>query len=513
MKVLKVSETLTGIEQSIKKKEKEQEQLLSLREAMHKVIDLEDALKGEGGTAIKEYFKVLHIPVLLLLNQFLDQYIQSLKDIQMNVRNYETEDGMVREDFITTEIKNGLNKAVQMTQESIGTINNRFMEVSDFIGGSLVSTSLFDSQIDSARNHNQQTMEDLRTVDAQSTSKLREASSSLQGVQQLISKIQGWSKSGVFLNSKEINEVTDYYLRTGTIRDMIEQGVLLSTPFNSTIGGNHRSIDISGVDSAKFETLATMQRVTNNLSVANPQACVPEEYRSSTEQTFGNGLETLGLVAGRPIKSGSTLMQNIYGASQAAKHAKLKAMGASVREEGYFTAQGKPRSKMIFTKPELFGVKKKSYTDYNSNHGKVAEVRGLVDGKVSLKNSFKGTAGKVGFLGIGLSAISDVTYGLDHNQSGSKIAGNVVSSTTVGVASILSSAYIGGQVGAYVGAWAGPVGMAAGFAAGLFVSYFLSEVNLFDVDGDGTSDSVGDVIQKGTTGIIVGVQNFFGELF
>ncbi|WP_163527041.1 T7SS effector LXG polymorphic toxin [Halobacillus ihumii] len=110
MKVLKVSEALTGIEQSIKKKEKEQEQLLSIREAMHKVIDLEDALKGEGGTAIKEYFKVLHIPVLLLLNQFLDQYIQSLKDIQMNVRNYEAEDGMVREDFITTEVKNGLNK-------------------------------------------------------------------------------------------------------------------------------------------------------------------------------------------------------------------------------------------------------------------------------------------------------------------------------------------------------------------------------------------------------------------
>ncbi|UOQ94570.1 LXG domain-containing protein [Halobacillus shinanisalinarum] len=446
MKVLKASEVLTGIEQSIRKKEQEQEQLLSLRDSMHKVIDLDDALKGEGGAAIKEYFKVLHIPVLLLLNQFLDQYIKSLKDIQMNVRNYETEDGVVREDFITTEVKNGLDRAVQVTQDSVGTINDRFMGISDLIGGSPVSTSQFDSQVDGARSHNQKTIEDLKTVDEENTSKLDEPANELQGVRHLVSKIQGWSKSGIFLNSQEINEVTDYYLKTDSLRDMIIEGEILSAPINSTMGGNHRSIDSAMVDSAKFGALATMQRVKNNLTVSNPQASVPEEYRKSSEPMLGNGLETLGLVAGRPVKSGSTLMQNIYGASQAAKHAKIKALGGSVRKETYFTAQGEQRFRLRLTKPELFGVKKNTYTGYNTNQGKVADVRNLVDGKSSFKNSFKGVAGKVGYLGIGLSAISDVTYGFNHNQSGSQIAGNVVSSTTVGVVSIASSAYLGGKL-------------------------------------------------------------------
>jgi predicted ribonuclease toxin of YeeF-YezG toxin-antitoxin module len=63
MKVLKVSEITSSIDLIIRKKEEEKKHLLAIRDSIKKVIDLDDALKGEGGTAIREHFTVLHIPV------------------------------------------------------------------------------------------------------------------------------------------------------------------------------------------------------------------------------------------------------------------------------------------------------------------------------------------------------------------------------------------------------------------------------------------------------------------
>ncbi|WP_245595279.1 T7SS effector LXG polymorphic toxin, partial [Fictibacillus gelatini] len=56
MKVLDVSEVLDGIDRWVEKKEQEKEQVHAIREAMKKVIELDDNLKGRGGEAIKKHF-------------------------------------------------------------------------------------------------------------------------------------------------------------------------------------------------------------------------------------------------------------------------------------------------------------------------------------------------------------------------------------------------------------------------------------------------------------------------
>lgn len=48
MRVLKVSEINNGIDQLINKKKEEKRQILAIHDAMEKVINLDDALKGEG---------------------------------------------------------------------------------------------------------------------------------------------------------------------------------------------------------------------------------------------------------------------------------------------------------------------------------------------------------------------------------------------------------------------------------------------------------------------------------
>ena len=48
MNVIKVSEILPELDRSIKKKEAEKEQILDLRDSLNKIINLDEALKGNG---------------------------------------------------------------------------------------------------------------------------------------------------------------------------------------------------------------------------------------------------------------------------------------------------------------------------------------------------------------------------------------------------------------------------------------------------------------------------------
>ena len=98
LKVLDVSEVIDAIDQLIKEKAR------GKRNQRHKgkctkIAELDDALKGEGGNAIKEHFSVLHLPVLLYFQHFIDQYIQNLKDIKAKIRTYESTEGFVKKNF------------------------------------------------------------------------------------------------------------------------------------------------------------------------------------------------------------------------------------------------------------------------------------------------------------------------------------------------------------------------------------------------------------------------------
>ncbi|TCP31199.1 WXG superfamily protein probably secreted by type VII secretion system [Scopulibacillus darangshiensis] len=501
MKVLKVSEITEGIDHSIKKKENEKDQILAIRDAMNQVTDLGDSLKGEGGNAIKEYFKVLHIPVILLLNQFLDRYINGLKDIKNSVKEFEDHNGLVREEFIIEDVKKSLDRIEELTHETVGKINDHFMEVSDLVNDQPVTIMPFVKRMDEAEAHNRKTITKLNALDEASMAKLKESENNLDGFNSLVKKFNEWSKNGLILDTGKIHKMEDSVWENEAIQGMIED-------VNFSIGE-------PGTNQLhKYDTLANLARVRNNTTLSKPQICLPKKPKEAGI-VFGNGLNTLGLDPNHPIKSGATLLQNGYGGAQVFKQVRIKKMGGSVLKEKYTTARGKDTYRLRLTKPELFGVNKKSYTQYNLINGKPAEVHALINGKVALKDAlkFKGISGKLGLLGLGISTVADLSNGLKQDQSGSDITGLIVSDVAVGVASIGASAFAGGQLGALAGAWAGPVGMAAGFLIGAGTSYFLSEVKWFDVDGDGKSDSVGDVIQKGTTKAIEGVKHFFGHLF
>ncbi|WP_419884036.1 T7SS effector LXG polymorphic toxin [Peribacillus sp. B-H-3] len=228
MKSIDVSEIFTSINQSLQQKKKEKEHILDIRDAVNKVIDLGDALEGSGGNAIKDHFTTIHIPAILLLNQFQQTYMDELKKVKELISDYETKSGLVREDFIENDVKQGLNKLGIVTQSIAESINNELSKVNDLVSSTPLDISRMESLLKKAVTHNQKTVEDWHKLDSNANKSLKEVKSTLDDVGQFLSKIKGWSKDGVFLSKETLNKIDSYLDKNDSISKLIDSAMDLS---------------------------------------------------------------------------------------------------------------------------------------------------------------------------------------------------------------------------------------------------------------------------------------------
>lgn len=228
MRVLKVSEVSHEINQLIRQKQQEKEQILAVRDAVNKIIHLDDALKGEGGEAIKEHFATLHIPAILLLHQFLHQYLVILKDILTRIEHFETNNGFISEQFIETEVKTNLNKLENFTEETVNSINQYFFDVADLVHGIPVQILHFHHQIASAKSHAQKTVHELAKLDEEISRELTSMQEQLAEIRSFTQKLHEWTKGGVFLSKEQIKEIENYISETDTFKKMIDEAIELS---------------------------------------------------------------------------------------------------------------------------------------------------------------------------------------------------------------------------------------------------------------------------------------------
>lgn len=239
MKVLKVSEILPELDASIKKKDMEKKQILDIRNSLNRIIDLDHSLTGQTGVAIKEHLTVLHIPAILLFNQFLDDYMQQLKAVKSSITSYENTNGLVRQDFIEYEVKQGLNQLERITEDLLESINNDFNDVSDLVGGSTVTIAPLYFPIERARKHNKTVLENLNVLDYKSMKELQSSTDALQSIASFIGKIKGWSTDGIALSDSDVKEIEKYFSETDVISKLIDSALKLSIEQgDSTFEGN-----------------------------------------------------------------------------------------------------------------------------------------------------------------------------------------------------------------------------------------------------------------------------------
>ena len=479
MKTLDVMSLESGLEQVLRKLNKQKEQMIEIESAINSFISQDASFKGKGGQSIRSFYQDSHQSFLEFYQQMVTTYESTLKAIKNELQGLEpAQNGYIQESFLQNDMENGLNRGRDVVMDLTSESNETIQSVQDIVSLPRLQDDSFLQQVHVARQQKDQTVEKLHQFDQSQSANLEPIQQDVHTMNQYIHQIQG-----LFSNGK---------ISIDTYQP------------NSCYNPQYESE--SGSTNPYFELTNNPRFVENGVEAADTVNGLQPEWDPTP--TLGINFDQW---RDQPINAATNLGITTAAGYGAAKGVNLSRKGFGVTKTTYTTAQGKDRVRVKVDRPELYNVKKRTYSGTNATN--YTKLYKLVDPMTSVKESFKWSGNKIGYIGVGTTVVGDIVHGVQHDQSGSEIAGNVTGDVVIAGASIWGAAYAGAQAGAFAGVWGGPVGVAVGAVAGavggMVVTTVLSDFKLMDVDGDGESDSIGDAIKKGTTGLINKVGSWF----
>ncbi|WP_430507742.1 T7SS effector LXG polymorphic toxin [Rossellomorea marisflavi] len=134
MKILDVDgfqKGITEIEETLSSQKKQADQMAK---DIQGVTDLDEAFKGKGGNAIRDFYRSKHLPLLEQYQTFLSDYQSVIKQMNDALQNLEpAPDGFMNEGFLENELKSGLHFAKQTTVHLTFEANETIKSVSDIV--------------------------------------------------------------------------------------------------------------------------------------------------------------------------------------------------------------------------------------------------------------------------------------------------------------------------------------------------------------------------------------------
>ncbi|GGA19223.1 ribonuclease YeeF family protein [Psychrobacillus lasiicapitis] len=482
MKVLDVNPFHEGLQRNIQMLSRIEEEMKAIQLAVDGLVAMEDSFKGEGAQAIRSFYDNCHLPLLHFFMTFKNEFDGILKQMDAALSSLESNtNGFIRQSFLQEDVEDGLTEISEITGNLTGETNAIMDQVSDIVALPHLDDSGVQDGVINSRKKRDDTVTALEEFDSTQTNALGVIEAALLHIETWISDMELLIEEGL----------TDVDFPS-------ENWNLLQE--NTPIGKFYAQ--------HQLDLLKENPRVNeNDVEVSSPIYTVEDLWEGilSTVGMNINGWED------KPINAAASLGVFAYSGYVAGKEGRLAAQGFGIKREERITAKGERRVVLKLTKPELIGVKKKTYSGKNAtNYTKIFK---RVDAATNVKESLKFAGNKIGYAGVIATVGGDIVHGIQHKESGSKIAGDVTGDVAVAGASIAASAWAGAQTGALMGSFGGPVGVAAGAVAGLVtgivVTTVLSEIDIMDVDNDGQKDSIGDAIKIGTKGVIDKVSSWF----
>lgn len=482
MKILDVHPFHDGIGRNINMLSRLEGEMNAIQTAVQGLVAMEETLKGEGGDAIRSFYNDCHLPFLHFFLTFNSLFNTTLTTMNSALDALEPDaNGFIRQAYLEGEVEEGLTEISQVTTSLTDESNSIMDSVSDIVALPHLDDSGVQEGVTSARTSRDNTVTDLNEFDMTQTN-------ALLLIEAAMLNMEAWLTDIEYLMEEGLTDVNFPAESWNSVQD--------ATP----IGQFYLQHQI--------DMLASDPRVEqNNVEVSAP---------AYTEKNLWEGImTTVGLDINdwekKPINAAANFLGFATAGHATYKDVRLASKGFGITRTTRTTKQNVTKTVIKITRPELIGVKKKTYSGASAtNYEKIFK---RVDPATSVKSTFRFSTNKLGYIGVFATAGGDIIHGIQNDESASQIAGNVTGDVAVAGASMAASAWAGAQAGATVGAFGGPIGVVAGAAAGLIagvvVTTLLSEVKIFDVNNDGKDDSIGDAIKIGTKGLIDSVSSWF----
>ena len=175
MKTLEVESFLSGIELTLKQLDSQENDIKKIDSAVMEFIQLEEALKGKGGQAIRSFYQDCHVPFLKFYQSTLDEYKSALHNMKNDLQAFESSStATIREDFLKNDLDHGLKKIKTMTADLSNEANTIINSVNDIIMIPTLQDSSVMDHLNSADEKVDQTLEQLHQYDRQQVKNLDE---------------------------------------------------------------------------------------------------------------------------------------------------------------------------------------------------------------------------------------------------------------------------------------------------------------------------------------------------
>ncbi|GIN13591.1 hypothetical protein J26TS2_34580 [Shouchella clausii] len=236
MKVLDVQEVINGIDKLVDAKKEDIAQLEAVESSIRKIHNLH-SLQGEGGEAIKNHFSQLHLPALRFFVTYLEQYIEQLGKMKNNILNFEASNALLRQDFLTETIPNGINRIKQNAEASTEAINSACASIQDLVYTGTFTMDGVQAWADTLKQHAQDTADRLEELDAENINLANEAEATLTELMQSTEKVINWTTGGPIASPAVQEEIDRYFKENDVYYNMWSEAMELASIEDPTLMG------------------------------------------------------------------------------------------------------------------------------------------------------------------------------------------------------------------------------------------------------------------------------------
>ncbi|SDD98341.1 LXG domain of WXG superfamily protein [Bhargavaea beijingensis] len=169
-----------------------------IMDSVRELVQLNEALKGQGGDAIRRFYQECHLPFLEYFLLFKENFHSTLAGIESAADALEpAPDGYIDEGFIESEVENGLNQIARISSNLTDETNAVMDQVADIVSLPHLDDSQVQEGVLDARRDKNRTVSDLNEFDATQTNRLMPVSDQLQAMEQWIAQIESLFQSGL----------------------------------------------------------------------------------------------------------------------------------------------------------------------------------------------------------------------------------------------------------------------------------------------------------------------------
>jgi filamentous hemagglutinin len=197
MKQLDVDKIHEAIDLTIQALHEKEKQIRDVEVALNNFVNLEDAFRGQGGQAIRNFYATCHIPFIQFFRLFMHDYEHTLQQIKQSLDIVEpASGGFIDQAFIENDVHDGLDRVSKTTMSLTDSVNDTLRSIQDIISIPLIDDSDVQQAIHVAKRESNAVVDKVLQFDHSGTASLQSIKESLRTLSKYVMEMHGAMDSG-----------------------------------------------------------------------------------------------------------------------------------------------------------------------------------------------------------------------------------------------------------------------------------------------------------------------------